>query len=106
MMSDIWKLLEEDAPKGCENVQDLYSWSLNYDAGKGPFTLFLDLIGWSQEEIGQALYNLNEPSLGYLELDKLTEALREYTTDPRHVEEYVNRLMRAESGEEDNEEDD
>src|SRR4051794_38404383 len=49
---DIWTLLEQDAPHGCESVQDLYSWSLNYDAGAGPFALFLDLIGWSTDELG------------------------------------------------------
>ncbi len=52
---DIWAMLEEPAPQGCEGVQDLYSWSLNYDAGKGPFPLFLDLIGWSADNFGETL---------------------------------------------------
>ena len=56
----IWQMLEGDAPKGCSAVQDLYSWSLNYNAGCGPYTLFLDLIGWSFENHGEALYHLTE----------------------------------------------
>jgi hypothetical protein len=93
---DIWELLEQDAPS-CENVKELYHWSLNYDAGKGPFTLFLDMIGWSQDELGCAMYDLNDASLGYLELCKLTEALNEYTDNPTDVMVYVNQLIKAES---------
>jgi hypothetical protein len=95
---DIWQMLEADAPDGCDAVQDLYSWSLNYDAGKGPFTLLLDLIGWSEENLGEPLYSLREASLGYLELDKLATALTEYADRPHDVREYVDALMNAESG--------
>lgn len=94
---DIWAMLEESAPKGCEAVQDLYSWSLNYDAGKGPFTLFLDLIGYSFDEFGEALFTLTESSLGYVELGKLAAALTEYADRPHDVREYVDALMAAES---------
>ena len=94
---DIWGMLEQDAPAGCAAVQDLYSWSLNFDAGKGPFTLFLDLIGWSEDNIGEALYSLDEASLGYLELDKLGLALREYAESPQNVRKYVDKLIEAET---------
>jgi hypothetical protein len=94
---DIWTLLEQNAPDGCDDVQDLYSWSLNYDAGRGPFTLFLDLTGWSQDNYGETFYNLSEMSLGYVELDKLARALSEYALNPRSVERYVDTLMEAES---------
>lgn len=94
---DIWAMLEEAPPQGCEAVQDLYSWSLNYDAGTGPMTLFLDLIGWSEEEIGEPLYSLKDASLGYVELDKLARALTEYSDAPYPVREYVDQLMSAES---------
>lgn len=95
--TDIWEMLEQDAPSGCDAVQDLYSWSLNYDAGKGPFTLFLDLIGYSFDEFGEALYSLTEASLGYLELDKLAKALTEYADRPQDVTGFVQTLMDAES---------
>lgn len=94
---DIWAMLEENAPDGCADVQDLYSWSLNYDAGKGPMTLFLDLIGWSDNNYGETFYDLSDMSLGYLELDKLARALSAYALNPRSVERYVDALMEAES---------
>jgi hypothetical protein len=52
--TDIWTMLEQNAPEHCEAVQDLYSWSLNYDPGKGPMTLFVDLIGWSEDNLGES----------------------------------------------------
>ena len=64
-------LLEQEAPAGCAAVQDLYSWSLNYDDGKDPFSLFVDLI-----------YDLRSASLGYVELGKLSLALRRVRRPP------------------------
>jgi hypothetical protein len=93
---DIWALLEQDAPKGCDAVQDLYSWSLNFDAGKGPFALFLDIIGWSEENLGEAIYNASKPVIGYLEAAKLGAALTEYADQPHGVMAYVEALMAAE----------
>lgn len=101
---DIWALLGQDAPDGCASVQDLYSWSLNYDSGRGPFVLFLDLIGYSEEEYGETLYNMRTASLGYLELDKLADALKEYIDAPGAVTGYVARLMLAEAGDLEDEE--
>lgn len=93
---DVWQLIEE-APKHVEATADLYHWSTNYDAGKGPITLFLDLIGWSEDNIGEPLYSLKDASLGYVELDKLGLALREYADRPQDVREFVDQLLEAES---------
>ncbi len=90
-MTNVWTLIE-DAPKACEATGNLYHWSTNYDAGKGPFTLFLDLIGWSEEELGEPLY----ASLGYVELGKLGDALNEYADRPSEVREFVDALLTAE----------
>jgi hypothetical protein len=98
-MQDVWEMLEQDAPSGCEGVQDLYSWSLNFDAGRGPFTLFLDLIGWSHEQIGETLYDLDGMFVGYVELGKLAAALTEYADRPHEVRAYVDALLEAESAE-------
>ena len=95
-MSDIWAMIEQDAPEGCASVQDLYSWSLNYDASTGPFTLFLDLIGYSADEFGVRLYNMDKMSLGHVELSKLAAALESYSTRPYDVDAYVAALMAAE----------
>jgi hypothetical protein len=94
----VWELLETRDPE-LEPIADLYSWSTNYNAGEGPFSLFLDLIGWSEENIGEPLYSLeNAPSrLGYLELGKLAAALDSYSDHPSAVSEYVEQLMAAEA---------
>jgi hypothetical protein len=99
MTTDIWQMLEQDAPAGCAAVQDLYSWSLNYDAGRGPFTLYLDLLGWSEDHFGETMFSLSDASLGYLELEKLAAALTEYADRPHEVRAYVDALMEAESAE-------
>jgi hypothetical protein len=93
---DIWALLDEDAPDGCDEVQSLYQWSLNFDAGTGPMTLFLDLIGWSEDEIGEPLYNMASANLGYMELSYLADALKQYADHPQEVTLYVQGLMAAE----------
>ena len=95
-MMDIWALLEDEAPDGCEAIQDLYSWSLNYDPGRGPFTAFLDLTGYSEDEYGTDLYDWTDRSLGYVELDKLASALREYANRPYDVHAYIVALLDAE----------
>jgi len=91
--------LEELLEKGEErfpHIVGLYQWSTNYDAGKGPMTLFIDLIGYTQEEYGEALYNLDKPSLGYLELDYLGDALKEYATKGQEAYDFVVRILNAE----------
>jgi hypothetical protein len=80
------------------HIVGLYNWSLNYEAGEGPMTLFLDLIGYSQEEIGAPLYDLARPMLGYLELDYLGDALKEYATIGQDAYDFVMRLLSAEAG--------
>ncbi len=92
----VWALLE-DPPAGCEAVASLYNWSTNYEAGRGPISLFLDLIGWSDEQLGEPIYSLKDASLGYVELDKLGLALREYSDRPSDVRAYVDQLLEAEA---------
>jgi hypothetical protein len=95
--ANVWDLLE-DAPAGCDAVASLYQWSTNYDCGKGPFTAFLDLIGWSDDNIGSTIYdwtNIRE-QLGFLELSKLADALSAYADHPHDVSDYVDALLEAE----------
>jgi hypothetical protein len=94
---DVWQLLE-DPPEHADRVADLYHWSTNYDPGRGPMTLFLDLIGWTDEQgFGEPLYDLSTASLGYVELSKLAAALTQYAQRPHEVRAYVDALMEAES---------
>jgi len=90
-----WELLETP-PDYAAHTNALYEWSLNYDAGQGPITLFLDLIGYSADNYGANLYDLINTPLGYLELDYLGDALKEYATSPGDVMAWLEQLLSAE----------
>jgi hypothetical protein len=87
----------EAAPKYAEGVARLWSWSENYNF-PSPASFFLDLIGYSDEHYGQPLARMTDvPStLGYLELDMLANALREYADRPIDVGNYIDQLTSAE----------
>ncbi len=53
--TDVWTYAE-NAPDYADDVSDLWHWSTNYDAGEGPITLFLDLIGYSHDQFGEPLH--------------------------------------------------
>lgn len=54
-----------------EKLQELYEWSSNYESGKNPFCIYLDLIGYSEKQF------VENPSdfLGYLEYTMLANCL-------------------------------
>ena len=79
-----------------QTVFSLYTWSSNFQCGEGPFTLFLDLIGWSEEQLGENLTTVDSSRLGYKELGLLAEALTDYSNFPQDVMEYVQFLMDCE----------
>ena len=94
--------LEQVLEAGEERVPEivaLYNWSLNYEAGKGPFSLFADLIGWSEENIGSPIYDLTNPQLGYLELSYLADALKEYANKGQEAYDYASAIIDAEGRE-------
>jgi hypothetical protein len=90
--------LIESAPKCAEAVARLWSWSENYNYPT-PASLFLDLIGWSDENLGEPLFDLRQVSnrLGYLELGMLADALQEYSDRPQDVSDYVTKLLDADN---------
>jgi hypothetical protein len=77
-----------------EFFSNFYRWGENYDMESSPFNLFRDLIGWSEENIGTKL--CTEYSVGYLEADYLSKALDYWSTDPRGVEEWLNKVSQLE----------
>lgn len=77
---------------GCSDTISLYEWSQNFDY-PSPFSLFLDIIGWSDEEYGMRLCSDKRPSMGYMECDLLGDALKEYAQYPEQVEEVINLLL-------------
>ena len=95
-----WDLIETPADNVCE-VTNLIHWSMNYDGRKGtPYHLFLDLIGYSQENFGDTLFKGNPRDvLGFLEIDYLGDALKEYANNPQAVEDWIDLLMETEQAE-------
>jgi hypothetical protein len=92
-----WDLIETPADDVCE-VTNLIQWSMNYDNKTGsPYYIFLDLIGYSTEHFGCRLFKGNPRDvLGFLEMDYLGDALKEYANNPQAVEDWINLLMEAE----------
>ena len=97
MSRDLWEYLDEEEPKA-PATRALFSWSLNYDYEDRPFNLFLDLTGWSAENYGSPISNLDNVhrTIGYLEADYLGDALKEWADNPRQVEEWISGLMSCE----------
>jgi hypothetical protein len=93
----VWEYLEQPNPKA-PHAQDLYRWGLNFDREANPMNLYLDLIGWSDETLGYNLTNMARivEFAGYMELDYLADALKEYANNPNEVYEWVRGLMESE----------
>jgi len=106
--TSVWEFLERPDDRAPE-AHDLYRWGLNCERNSNPFLVFLDLIGWSEENYGQHLV-LGESKhegrrkqhlsdvmhLGYMELDYLGRALMAYALNPRRVGAWIDDLMACE----------
>ena len=89
--------LVEKAPDYADRVAKLADWSQNYDSRTGtPFGVFLDLIGYSEDNFGENLVKNPQKVLGFLEMDYLADALRQYADRPADVSEFVYKLVTAE----------
>ena len=78
------------------SIQNLFHWSQNFNF-PSPFSVFLDLVGYSEEEFGESLVKENISSiLGYRELDLLGLALQEYADDPGRADDMIRFLLFAE----------
>ena len=98
----IWDLLENPKPSQ-EHTAGLISWSMNYDLPSTgtPYLLFLDLIGYSADEYGSNLFNYTniQRVLGFMELDYLGDALKEYAENPESVLYFIQEINEIERGE-------
>ena len=94
------QLLEEGEAK-FPHIVWLYQWSTNYEAGQTPFTLFIDLIGYTSHEYGQTLFDFSNVSkvIGYLEAEYLGDALKEYSDKGESAYEFTASLLSAEAQE-------
>jgi hypothetical protein len=82
----------EDPRKGAEHTTALFEWSRNYSY-PSPATLFLGLIGYEDMDLVQGV------ALGYLELDYLGDALKEYANNPQTVIQAIEEMLEAEGNE-------
>jgi len=67
-----------------EKLTELYKWSENFQPGRNPFALFLDIIGYSDEILGTNL--IEEPSkvhefMGFTEYVMLGDALKVFNNN-------------------------
>lgn len=94
----VWDLYE-NPPKEAAETSALAEWSLNYDHKTGnPYQIFLDLIGYSEEEYGVNCFGGKFSNvLGYMELDYLADALKEYADNPTAVLGFIAELQELES---------
>jgi hypothetical protein len=93
-----WDIYEKPR-KGAEHTTALFEWSRNFDAGKTPASVFLALISYEIDGEPIALPNMSTACLGYMELDYLGDALKEYASDSRNVNEAIAELLEAECNE-------
>jgi hypothetical protein len=93
-----WDIYETPR-KGAEETTALFEWSRNFDAGKGPATVFLALISYEMDGEPFALPNMTTSCLGYMELDYLGDALKEYASNPETVNDAIAELLEAECNE-------
>lgn len=93
-----WDLIE-NPPADVSEVTDLIHWSMNWDLRTGtPYHLFLDLIGYSHEHYRETLIKGNPSNLlGFLEMDYLGDALKEYAKNPQAVSDWIDLLMETET---------
>ena len=80
-------------------IARLYDWSLNYEPGANPWCVVLDLIGWSEEHLGETITRNPSQVLGFVELGLVADVLKEYADNPHRVSAAIEALNRAERGE-------
>jgi hypothetical protein len=94
----------DNAPEYAESTAHLMSWCEGNYNFPAPSSLFLDMIGYSEEEHGVNLTAQKMPSLGYLEIEMLANAMTEYASRPNDVYAFVEKLMSNYTEEEETEE--
>jgi hypothetical protein len=91
--------LTDNPSKGTEKTAELYSWSTNYDLKLGtPFGLFLDLIGYAEEQFGEKL-NPRSFVVDYESGYAIGQALIEWSDRPYEIEAFCYALLEEEAGE-------
>ena len=100
---NVQELINERTLK-TEAVRELVDWSQNFDLVSGtPYQVFLDLIEYSADLSGELIVkNLKEIPLGFLELDLIANALKEYAKNPNDVLKWIEQLNALEGSNDEN----
>jgi hypothetical protein len=79
------------------NIVELFLWSQNYEY-PSPMSYFLDLIGYSSEELGDTLgdWAKVQEKISLLELAYIADALQEYVNDAERAYEVIQELVNTE----------
>lgn len=93
-----WEMLDGEHPAYVNELVGLINWSHNC-SHPTPFALYLDVIGYSEEVMGENICEPKLPNLGYLEMDYFADAIKEFTKAPIDVREWLDELMNQEVGE-------
>jgi hypothetical protein len=75
-------------------VANLISWAYN-ETYPNTYSLFLDLIGWTEDNLGETIYDLSKHRPGYVELSYLAEALEAYSNRPNDIRDFVDGYEQA-----------
>ena len=91
--ADDYDNLLEQAGERLAAIAELYQMSKNYEF-PGPYIFFLDLIGYSEENFGERIYDYSQMTtqLQHLELDHIADALKCHALRPHDVEAFINKL--------------
>ena len=76
------------------SIETLYNWGQNFDNVTNPFAVFLDLVGYTDEYFGTKL--AAPANNGYLELDFIADALKEYVVRPDDAQTFIQALLDSE----------
>ena len=89
--------LIDNAPETLSRIARLWSVSSNYEY-PSPATVFIDLIGYTEEEFGEPLTTMKEAvrRLDFVGLGLIGQALDEYTDRPNDARVFIQELLDAE----------
>lgn len=72
-------------------IMDLYDWSKNHDH-PSPWIFFLDLVGYSQDNFGETLYEGKRIYGQHIDLDYLADALKCWAVRPNDARDLIAKI--------------
>lgn len=97
----VWDYIEQ-TPDKFQALAELYAWGANFAGGStaNPFPLFLDIVGYSQDNYGSRASTWGDgvyDNLGWVEMDYLGKALCVYADRPSECDDWLTGLLALET---------